>query len=76
MLNYKSFLKSLVPFVGTLVAVGAQYLVTGEFDKAELATALTGLSASLIAFLVPNDTNADKVVDTTPVTATSDKRLG
>jgi hypothetical protein len=73
-MNYKAFLKSLVPFVGTLVAVGAQYLVSGEFDKAELVTALTGISAAIVTFLVPNDTNADKITDTTPVTVTNPRR--
>lgn len=73
MLNYKAFLKSLVPFVGTLVAVGLQYAVTGEFDKAEVATAVTGVAASLVTFLVPNDTNADRLTDTTPIKASTDR---
>lgn len=67
--NYKAVLKSLLPFIGTLLAVGIQYFATGEFDKAEVATALTGISASLITLLVPNDTNADRQVDDTPITA-------
>lgn len=71
--NYKAVLKALLPFVGTLLAVGIQYGVTGEFDKAEVATALTGISASLVTLLVPNDTNADKTLDKTPVTIPADR---
>jgi hypothetical protein len=34
--------------------VAIQWAVTGEFDRAELVTALTGLSAAVITYLVPN----------------------
>jgi hypothetical protein len=71
--NYKAVLKSLVPFVCTLLAVGIQYGVTGEFDKAEVATAITGIGASLVTLLTPNDTNADKTLDKTPVTIPADR---
>jgi hypothetical protein len=66
--NYKAVLKSLLPFVCTLLAVGVQYGVTGEFDKAEVATAITGIGASLVTLLTPNDTNADQELDKTPIT--------
>jgi hypothetical protein len=71
--NYKAVLKSLLPFVCTLLAVGVQYGVTGEFDKAEVATAITGIGASLVTLLTPNDTNADKTLDKTPVTVPADR---
>lgn len=46
--------KALFPFVGTILAVAVQFFVTGEFDKAELVTTLTGISAAVITFLFPN----------------------
>lgn len=51
----KPYLKAIVPFVGTLVAVVVQVLVTGEFDKAEIATAVTGILAATVTYLVPNE---------------------
>lgn len=66
-LNYKAFLKSIAPFVGTLVAVGVQYLVTKEFDKAEITTAITGITAALLVLIVPNDTDGDGVLNSTSI---------
>lgn len=54
MSNLKPYLKAIVPFVGTLVAIGVQVLVTGQFDKAEVATAVTGILASAVTYFVPN----------------------
>ena len=55
-MNWRSFAKALVPAAGTALAVGIQWVASGEFDRAELATALTGLSAAAITYLVPNAT--------------------
>lgn len=51
----KPYLKAVVPFVGTLVAVAVQWIVTSEFDKAEVATAITGILASAVTYFVPNE---------------------
>lgn len=68
-MNYKAMLKALVPLVATIVAVAVQYALTGEFDREVVATAVTGTCASLIAFLVPNDVDGDKLLDRTPIQA-------
>jgi hypothetical protein len=49
------FRKSVFPAVGTVLAVGVQWVSTGVFDKAELATALTGLGAALVSYFVVNE---------------------
>jgi hypothetical protein len=46
--------KALVPAAGTVVAVGIQWLDTGHFDKAELATSLTGFGGAALSYIVPN----------------------
>jgi len=51
---FAPYLKAVAPAVGTLLAVGIQWAVTGEFGRAELATALTGLMAATLTYLVPN----------------------
>lgn len=43
----KTIAAGLVPAVLALAAVGVQWVATGEFDRAELATALTGLLAAV-----------------------------
>lgn len=48
------FAKALVPAVGTVLVVVTHGLITGEFDKAELDIAVTGLIASAVAYVVPN----------------------
>jgi multisubunit Na+/H+ antiporter MnhB subunit len=48
------FAKAVVPAVATVLVVLVHGLVTGEFDKAELDIALTGLIASAVAYVVPN----------------------
>jgi hypothetical protein len=48
------FAKALAPAAGTVLAVAVQWGVTGSFDRAELVTALTGLSAAAITFWIPN----------------------
>jgi hypothetical protein len=41
----------LITAVATLVALAIQWAITGEFDRAELVTTLTGLGSALVAFL-------------------------
>lgn len=45
----KAILAAALPAIGTVLAVLILWVVTGEFDKAELATSLTGLVGSLTA---------------------------
>lgn len=47
----KAILAAVLPTLGGLIAVGVQWAVTGTFDKAELATALTAVGAALVSFL-------------------------
>jgi VIT1/CCC1 family predicted Fe2+/Mn2+ transporter len=49
-----AYAKAIVPAVATILAVAIQWAVTGEFDRAELATALTGLLAAVVTYVVPN----------------------
>jgi hypothetical protein len=51
----RPFAKSVLPALAASVAVAAQFLSTGAFDRAALATAVTGLSAALVAYLTSND---------------------
>jgi len=48
------YAKALVPAVGTMLAVGVQYVATGELDRAELTTALTGFGTTIATLLTPN----------------------
>lgn len=72
-MNYKAALKAIAPSVGTLVAIAVEYLITKKFDELELTTALTGLSAALLTLITPNDTNADGLVDKTPLRLSTDR---
>lgn len=47
----KAILAAVIPAAGSLIAVAIQWAVTGELDRAELVTALTGFSAALLAGL-------------------------
>ncbi len=47
----KTILAFVVPTLGGLLAVAIQWAVTGEFDKAELITALTAVGSALVAGL-------------------------
>lgn len=49
-----AYLKAIVPAVGTVLAVLVQWLASGQFGRAELATALTGLIAASVIYFVPN----------------------
>lgn len=48
------YLKAIVPAVGTVLAVAIQWVATGTFSNAAFATALTGLLAATLTYLVPN----------------------
>lgn len=52
--SLQPYAKAIAPFTLTLVAIAIQWAVTGEYDRAELTTTLTGLSAALLTYLVPN----------------------
>lgn len=47
----KAILATALPAIATLAAVLIQWAVSGEFDKAELATAVSGVVASLLSGL-------------------------
>ena len=49
-----SYLKAIIPAAATIVAVFAQWAVTGAFDRAELATAIGGLLTAGLVYLAPN----------------------
>lgn len=52
--KYQPYLKAIAPALFTLIAVVGQWVATGEFGRAEFATALTGALTSLLTFVVPN----------------------
>lgn len=52
--RWRPFAKALWPAILTIVAVGVQWVVTGEYDRAELVTTLTGLPSAIVTFFVPN----------------------
>lgn len=52
--SLRPYAKAVLPFIGTLVAIGVQWIVTGEYDRAELSTTLTGLIAAFVTLLAPN----------------------
>jgi hypothetical protein len=48
-LSPKATMAGLVPALSTVAAVLVQWAVTGEFDRSELATAVTGLVTAALA---------------------------
>jgi hypothetical protein len=48
------YAKAVLPFVIAAAAVVVQWAITGEFDRAELVTAITGAGAALVTLLAPN----------------------
>lgn len=46
--------KAAWPMIGTAVGTGVQWAATGEFDRAELVTAITGAAAAILVYAVPN----------------------
>lgn len=53
-LKARPLAKALWPAILTCTAVAVQWIITGEFDRAELVTTLTGLPSAILVFLVPN----------------------
>ena len=53
--SLRPYAKSVAPFVLTLLAVLSQVIATGEFDRAEFATAVTGALAALVTYTVSNE---------------------
>jgi hypothetical protein len=47
----KTVLAACLPAIGTVVAVLLQWVITGELNRPELVTAITGASASMFAGL-------------------------
>lgn len=52
------YAKAVYPALGAIVAVAVQWVATGEFDRAEFATAVSGVAAALLAYAPPNLTTA------------------
>lgn len=52
--SIQPYAKAFLPFIGTLIAIGVQYAVTGEYDRAEFVTTITGFGSTLVTFLFPN----------------------
>lgn len=48
------YAKSVLPLAATAVAVGAHWIISGEFNDVELKAAAEGAALSLLAFLFPN----------------------
>lgn len=53
--SLRPYAKAVLPFALTLIAVIGQVIATGEFDRAEFATALTGALAALVTYSVRNE---------------------
>lgn len=51
---WQPYAKSVTPFILTIIAVVGQWAATGEFDRAELVTALVGIAGSAVSYVVPN----------------------
>ena len=51
----RPYLKAVLPFVLSLGAVAVQWVVTGTYDEAELATQLTGLFGALVTYAAKNE---------------------
>lgn len=63
----KPYMKAVAPALMTVVAVLIQVIVTGEYDRAELTTTLTGLAAATLSYFVRNeDTERVDVLDLEP----------
>lgn len=60
----RPFAKAVLPALATVVAVGAQVAAGGTFDRAALATAITGVAAATATFLTSNTSHLlDEAVD-------------
>lgn len=72
----RPYLKAVAPALLTLVAVLVQVLVTGEYDRAELVTTITGLASATITFLVSNEPAAQTDLDLEPGKAVREPKGG
>ena len=52
--SLQPYAKAASPAILTLIAVVGHWIATGEFDRAETATAVTGGLSALVSYLVPN----------------------
>lgn len=50
-LSPKAILAAVLPSLAGVIAVAVQWIATGEFDRAELATAISTVISALLAFL-------------------------
>jgi hypothetical protein len=62
-LSPKALVAGLVPALGTLVAVGVEWVATGALDRLELATAASGAGTALLTFLAAWAAGPGDVVD-------------
>ena len=60
------YAKALGPFALTAVGVLLHGAFTGEFDRTELATAITGVASALVTFAVPNGAH-EETYDSDPL---------
>lgn len=54
-MNLRPYMKAVQPALLTLLAVAIQWVVTGEYDRAELATTLTGFAAATVTYWTSNE---------------------
>ena len=64
--SLRPFAKAVLPALGTLIAVGAQAASSGSLDTGALSTAITGLSAALVAYLATNHSDLTDEADDLP----------
>ena len=67
-MEWTRYLKALVPAAVTLIATLTQWGVTGEFDQAEVWTAVGGFATAILVYVVPNLTSSVVVARTESVT--------
>lgn len=53
--SLRPYAKAVYPFLLTVSAVLIQWAITGELNRPELVTAITGASSALISFVVRNE---------------------
>lgn len=51
----RPYLKAVAPALLTVTAVAVQWIVTGEYDRAELVTTITGLASATLTYFVRNE---------------------
>lgn len=55
----RPYAKAVYPFLLTIVAVLGQWAITGELNRPELVTAITGALSALVTLTVPNTGSAE-----------------